>query len=123
MLTGPVIRGHQLGRTMGVPTANLRLPEEVICPRHGVYACSALVDGQLYTAVTNIGTRPTVEGHHVTVEAWLLDFQGDLYGREITLFFHKFLRPEEKFDSLASLKAQIQKDAQAAKELRIEGHL
>ena len=120
MLTGPVVRGHQLGRTMGVPTANLRLPEEVICPRHGVYACSALVDGQLYTAVTNIGTRPTVEGHHVTVEAWLLDFQGDLYGREITLFFHKFLRPEEKFDSLASLKAQIQKDAQAAKELRIE---
>lgn len=119
MLTGQVVEGRQLGRTIGVPTANLQLPGEVLCPRHGVYACSALVDGQLYTAVTNIGTRPTVEGHHVTVEAWLLDFEGDLYGKEITLFFHKFLRTEEKFDSLEALKCQIQKDAQAARELTI----
>lgn len=120
MLTGQVVEGQQLGRTMGVPTANLRLPEEVICPRHGVYACSAWVDGQLYAAVTNIGTRPTVEGQDVTVESWLLDFQGDLYGKVICLFFHKFLRPEQKFDSLESLKLQIQKDAQAARELRID---
>ena len=61
--------------------------------------------------MTNVGTRPTVEGHHITVEPWLLEFEGDLYGREITLEFYKFLRPEQKFDSLEELKAQIQADA------------
>ena len=61
--------------------------------------------------VTNVGTRPTVGGHHVTVEPWLLGFEGDLYGRVITLEFYKFLRPEKKFDSLAALQAEIQKNA------------
>ena len=111
ILTGEVVAGRSLGRTMGTPTANLRIPEGIICPRHGVYACRALVDGQVFSAVTNIGTRPTVSGTHVTVEPWLLDFHGDLYGRELTLAFHKFLRPEQKFDSLEALRAEIRRNA------------
>jgi riboflavin kinase/FMN adenylyltransferase len=111
ILTGEVVAGRSLGRTLGTPTANLRIPDGVICPRYGVYACRALVDGQSFAAVTNIGTRPTVSGTHVTVEPWLLDFNGDLYSKELTLQFYKFLRPERKFDSLEELRAEIQKNA------------
>ena len=112
ILSGEVVPGRQLGRTIGVPTANLRLPEGVLVPKYGVYCCKAIVDGSTYPAVTNVGNRPTVEGHHVTVEPWLLDFEGDLYGREITLEFYRFLRSEQKFDSLEELKRQIQVDAE-----------
>ena len=111
ILSGKVIRGQQLGRTIGIPTANLQLPDELVKPAFGVYACRAWVNGNHYVAVTNIGTRPTVDGQGVTVEPWILDFDGDLYGKEITLEFHKFLRPEQKFADLDELKAQIQKDA------------
>lgn len=111
MLSGNVQKGRQLGRTIGVPTANLRLPEGVVVPKFGVYACTAYIDGRIFPAVTNIGTRPTVGGTNVTVEPWILDFNEDLYDREITLSFHKFLRPEQKFGSLEELKTQIQQDA------------
>ena len=111
VLSGPVISGRKLGRTIGVPTANLILPEELAVPQFGVYACKAVVDGRVYPAVTNIGTRPTVGGHHATVEAWLLDFDGDLYGKHLTLLFYAFLRPEQKFESLEALKEEIQKNA------------
>ena len=111
MLTGKVVHGHGLGRTISIPTANLQLPDELVKPAFGVYACRAWVNGNHYVAVTNIGTRPTVDGQGVTVEPWILDFDGDLYGKEITLEFHKFLRPEQKFADLDELKAQIQKDA------------
>ena len=111
ILVGTVVSGRKLGRTIGVPTANLCLPEDVVQLPHGVYACKAVVDQKAYLAVTNIGCRPTVGGHRVTVEPWLLDFEGDLYGKEITLCFHSFLRPEKKFDSLEELKAEIQENA------------
>ena len=110
-LSGQVVSGRQLGRTLGIPTANILIPEGVTVLRHGVYACKAQMEEKTYLAVTNVGNRPTVGGHRVTVEPWLLDFSGDLYGKTITLHFHHFLRPEEKFDSLDVLKAQIQKDA------------
>lgn len=111
VLAGQVVSGRKLGRTIGVPTANLRLPEDVTELPHGVYACKAFVDGGEYLAVTNIGNRPTVNGHHVTVEAWLLDFDGDLYGKLLVLKFYKFLRPERKFASLEELQKEIQKNA------------
>ena len=110
-LSGKVVSGKGLGRTIGIPTANLCLPKELVCPAFGVYACKAIVDGNWFNAVTNIGTRPTVDGQGVTIEPWILDFDGDLYGKEITLEFRKFLRPEQKFNSLEELKTQIHIDA------------
>ena len=112
VLSGEVVPGRQLGRTIGIPTANLRLPEGVAVPKFGVYCCRAVVGGRSWLAVTNVGNRPTVAGRHVTVEPWLLDFEGDLYGREIILEFYRFLRPEQKFDSLEALKHQIRADAE-----------
>ena len=117
ILTGTVVHGHQLGRRLGIPTANLRLPEGLAAPKFGVYACRALVDGTAYPAVTNIGTRPTVSGTGITVEPWLLDYSGDLYDREITLEFYRFLRPERKFDSLEALKAEIHHNAEETRRL------
>lgn len=110
-LTATVVAGQALGRTIGVPTANLLLPEGIVCPALGVYACKALVDGQSYSAVANVGTRPTVGGHGITVEPWLLDFQGNLYGKSLTLEFHAFLRPEKKFADLHLLQQEILKNA------------
>ena len=112
VLRGTVVHGKALGRKLGVPTANIQLPEGIMIPKFGVYACSCLIDGKRYPAVTNIGTRPTVEGSDITVEPWILEYAGDLYGREITLEFHYFLRQEKKFDSLEALKAQIHRDAE-----------
>jgi len=112
ILTGLVVPGAHLGRTLGIPTANLRLSAGLAVPRFGVYACQAAVEGKQYCAVTNVGTRPTVGGSGVTAEAWILDFSGDLYGREITLEFYKFLRPERKFPSLDALKTAIRADAE-----------
>lgn len=111
ILSGTVISGRKLGRTIGVPTANLQIPAGVILPPCGVYACKVSFDGSTHLAVTNVGSRPTVGGHHVTIEPWILDFEGDLYGKGITLEFHKFLRPEKKFGSLEELQAEIQKNA------------
>ncbi len=110
MLSGQVVAGQQLGRTIGIPTANLSFPEALLAPAFGVYACKALVENQEYVAVTNIGNRPTVDGKGVTVEVHLLDFAGDLYGKELTLAFYAFLRPEQKFTGLAQLQAEIQKN-------------
>lgn len=112
IMRGTVVHGKQLGRTLGVPTANLRLQEGLAVPKFGVYVCRCLLDGKAYPAVTNIGTRPTVEGQDVTVEPWILDYEGDLYGREITLEFYRFLRSEMKFSSLEELRAQIRRDAE-----------
>ena len=112
MLSGTVMPGRQLGRTIGIPTANLWIPEGVLVPRFGVYACTAETEQGTFPAVTNIGTRPTVGGHRVTVEPWLLDFDGDLYGTKLTLYFYQFLRPERKFDSLEELKQEIFRNAE-----------
>ena len=117
VLTGRVVPGKQLGRRLGIPTANLQLPKGLAIPKFGVYACWALVDGVRYAAVTNIGIRPTVSGQGITVEPWLLDYSGDLYGQEITLEFHRFLRPEQKFESLEALKAAIHEDAAKTRRL------
>ena len=116
ILTGKVVSGRHIGRSIGVPTANLLIPEGVVVPKFGVYACRVKIDGIDYCAVANVGTRPTVGGHRVTVEPWILDFEGDLYGKELTLEFHRFLRPERKFDSLEELQAEIRKNAAETKD-------
>ena len=114
--TGQVISWQQLGRTLGIPTANLALPQGVICPRFGVYACKAKVQGQWYPAVTNVGCRPTVGGKTVTVEPWLLVFAGDIYGETLCLEFSKFLRPAKKFPSLQAMQEEILKNARQTQE-------
>jgi len=116
-LSGVVTEGKQLGRTIGIPTANLVFPQELQPLPYGVYACKAVADGKKYLAVTNIGTRPTVGGETVSVEPHLLDFSGDLYGKMLTLSFYQFLRPEKKFTSLEELKTEIQKNIRQTRDL------
>lgn len=112
MLTGTVVTGRKLGHKLGFPTANIELPQGVIVPRHGVYACRAYVGQESHMAVCNVGSRPTVEGHQVRTETWLLDFSADLYGQNVTLEFLRFLRPEQRFGSLEELKAAVLQDAE-----------
>ena len=111
ILSGTVVAGRGLGHTIGIPTANMLLSEELVQPKLGVYAGCVAVDGVTYPAVTNIGSRPTVGGHQVRAESWLLDFEGDLYGKAICLQLYAFLRPEQKFDSLEALQTEIRKNA------------
>lgn len=125
-LTGTVVHGQHLGSKLGFPTANLLLPTGTVTPKFGVYACRAIIDGVRYPAVTNVGTRPTVEGAGITVEPWILDFEGDLYGREIVLEFYYFLRPEQKFPDLAALQQEIFRNAEQTRayfENRNEGEI
>lgn len=112
IFTGTVVKGQQLGRRLGTPTANLGLPQELLCLPFGVYICRAKGEEIDCPAVTNIGIRPTVGGEGVTVEPWLLDYEGDLYGRELTLEFCRYLRTERKFPSLAELQEEILKNGE-----------
>lgn len=116
-LTGTVRHGHSIGHARLFPTANLIVPHNVLVPSHGVYATQAcLADGRTFAAVTNVGTRPTVNnGTNVTVEAYLLDFSGDLYGQTLRLEYHRKLRGEIQFDSLEALKAQIIQDIESTR--------
>jgi riboflavin kinase/FMN adenylyltransferase len=117
-LSGRVVQGQQLGRTLGFPTANLSLPDDKYLPQHGVY--SVWVQGSTQTPYTlapgvmNIGNRPTVNGLATTIEVHLLNWSGDLYGKTLQVFLQQRLRPEQKFDSLDQLKAQIHQDCQRA---------
>ena len=117
ILSGEVVAGRQVGRTIGIPTANILIPAGVVVPKLGVYACRCRIGDRVYSAVTNIGSRPTVGGHQVRAESWILDFGGDLYGKTIILEFVAILRPEEKFPSLEALQAQIHRDAQQARNI------
>lgn len=107
---GPVVKGDQRGRTIGFPTANLSLWDELLLPANGVYATYAWVGDRRLPAATNVGVRPTVNGSGVTVEAHLLDFDDDIYGEVVRLEFISRIRPEMRFPSLDALKAQIEAD-------------
>ena len=117
-LTQVVRHGHRIGRTIGIPTVNLTAPPHVLVPSHGVYVTRVyLPDGTSYPAVTNVGTRPTVNnGMDVTVEAWLLDFDGDLYGQTVRVEFYHHIRDEIRFDSLDALKAEITRNAETTRQ-------
>ena len=118
VLTQTVGHGRQLGRTIGIPTANLVAPPHVLLPKRGVYAAKiTLPDGRAFGGVTNVGVRPTVNnGQDVTVEPWILDFDGDLYGQAIRVEFFRRLRDERKFESLDALRSQIETDAVKTRE-------
>lgn len=118
-LTDKVSHGKKLGSTLGFPTVNLHIPPGVIVPAFGVYATRVyLEDGSSYAAVTNVGVRPTVNDDHsrVTVEGFLLDFDGDLYGQSIRMEFYRFLRPERKFPSLEALRDAVMENARQTQE-------
>ena len=111
-MKGVVVAGNRLGRTLGYPTANMRLYEPLkLVPGHGVYAVDVEVLGRNYKGMTNIGTRPTVGGQNVTVETHILDFDEDIYGLPLTISFRRRVRDEIHFSSLDALKAQLALDA------------
>ena len=116
-LADTVHSGYHLGRKLGTPTINMYFPHGVVVPRHGVYATRVYLEsGESYIAVTNVGVRPTVsEEQRVSVESHLLDYSGNLYGRQARVDFYAFLRGEEKFESFEALSRQIHRDADAAR--------
>ncbi len=117
LIRGTVVEGRKLGRTIGVPTANVDPGDKRLLPRSGVYAAKAYFEGQCHLAVVNIGNRPTVGGHRVTVEPWILSFDGDLYGKELTLELYVFLRPEKKFEDLNALRREILRNGEQTRQL------
>ena len=118
VLTDRVGHGKKLGSTLGFPTVNLRFPEGVLVPAHGVYATRVWFEnGDSRPAVTNIGVRPTVDdGDRVSVEGYILDFSGDLYGQTIRMEFYKKLRGERKFPTLEALREEVMRNAQETRE-------
>lgn len=121
LLTAEIVTGKRIGRTMGFPTANMLIPEGIIVPKRGVYATKFFThDGGEYTAVTNVGARPTVNGgDDITVESHLLGFSGDLYGTTTRVEFCEFVREERKFSGVEELRAQIEKDIVTIKKLKL----
>jgi riboflavin kinase/FMN adenylyltransferase len=113
-VSGQVISGQRLGRTLGVPTANIAL-EPTNRLAHGIYAVIAWVDGRAFPAVASFGTRPTVDDGPPLLEVHLLDFDGDLYGREMEVEFVERIRDELKFDSLDALVAEMNRDKERAR--------
>ena len=116
-LSGTVVVGKRLGHTIGFPTANVQVEQYKFLPKGGVYVASArLSDGRIYRSVVNIGTQPTTSGaHNLAVEAYLLDFNENIYGQHLVLDLLAFLRPEKKFASIEDLVRQIGMDADTAK--------
>jgi riboflavin kinase/FMN adenylyltransferase len=115
-LQGRVVEGQKLGRTLGFPTANLALPPDKLLPAHGVYGVRVKLSESDRWGVMNLGMRPTVAGQSLTAEVHLLDWEGDLYGRELGVSLELFIRPEQKFSSLDALKQQIQADCDRARQ-------
>lgn len=115
-LPGIVVDGNKLGRTIGFPTANLMPSPGIVVPSNGVYAAKAILpDGKKVDAMVNIGVRPTImRGDNQTVEAHLINWKGDLYGKNIRLTFYKRLRDEVKFNSIEALRKQLEADRQEA---------
>lgn len=117
-LSGAVREGFARGRTIGIPTANLHFPPDILVPRYGVYAVTVRIGKRTYRGICNVGVRPTVnEGRDVTCETYLFDYSGDLYGKTITVSFVYYLREERKFEDLLDLEAQIREDIVRAKAL------
>ncbi len=116
-ISGQVVGGAQRGRTIGFPTANLTISENRLLPANGVYATWTQLPGRpaLLPGVTNIGVRPSFDNGQLTVETHLLDFQGDLYGQQVTLTFVRRLRAEMRFASVDGLRAQIRQDIETAR--------
>ena len=110
-LSGTIVHGNSIGRTLGFPTANIVVKEEYkLLPKNGVYLIQSIIDHNEYFGMMNIGIKPTINKSSKSIEVNLFEFEGDLYNKKITVFIKQFIRDEIKFDSLELLKSQIQKD-------------
>lgn len=115
LLSSSIISNRRIGHTIGFPTANIAIGDERVIPASGVYATRASVKGETYAAVTNIGKNPTVNGKIKTIETHIIDFDGEIYGEWMDVFFHEWLRGDVKFAGIDELASQITKDVSAAK--------
>ena len=121
-ITSKVVGGNHLGHTFGFPTANIALSGKEAIPKAGVYAgiVKTLDDGKKYPAMINVGTRPTLmRGNDLVIEAHLLGYNGDLYGKDITVRFLKRIREEQKFESINALRQQLEKDRKQVQDLAL----
>ena len=117
MISGEVVKGKAIGRTIKYPTANLKLKEAYkLVPKKGVYVVQSLIEGEKVYGISSIGTNPTVGGKEKTIETYFLNFNRDLYGKEITIEFLKYIRDEATFDSVEMLRQEIIKDEIFAKQ-------
>lgn len=118
LINGSVVKGNQLGRTWDFPTINMLPDEQKIMPPNGVYASRVYVEGMWHDSVTNIGRKPTVDSENemISVETYIFDFDGDLYGKNLDVKLYRFIRKETRFDSFAELKEQIGRDSRMARE-------
>lgn len=114
-LSGIVEHGRQIGRTIGFPTANLKVGEEKVIPSKGVYYTNIKWKNNVYKGITSVGSNPTVNGKKLTVETFILDFHNNIYDDNIVVYFIEKIRNEEKFDSIDCLKEQLKKDEEYAK--------
>lgn len=122
MLEGKVVHGKKLGRKLGFPTANLEVNQDILLPKRGVYFCKIEVDGKTYDAAVSIGYNPTIQSNkpfqEIFVEAHILEFEDDIYGKSVKLYFMDRLRDELKFNSLDDLIRQLNRDV-----LRIKNYI
>jgi riboflavin kinase/FMN adenylyltransferase len=110
-LTGTIIKGKQLGRTIGFPTANIRIREDYkLIPKNGVYIVKSIINQRVVFGMMNIGLNPTIPNEKLSIEIHYFDFDSDLYDQKIVVSILKYIRPEQKFDSVDLLKAQLEKD-------------
>lgn len=116
-LSGNIIHGNAIGRTINTPTLNIDVDQNKLLPLFGVYATKAHIDGKVFDSVTNIGIKPTVGSEKPTVETYLLNLCGDFYGDFCTIELVDFIREEAKFSALSALKEQIAKDIEKAKQI------
>ncbi len=116
-LTGEVVRGAQRGRCLGFPTANLEVRAERAVPANGIYAVYAILGEERYQGVANVGVRPTFDNGERTVETYILDFEGDIYGYDLVVEFVERLRSEKRFTDIRELIAQIERDIVEARRI------
>ena len=120
MLCGKVVDGKKLGRTIGFPTANLEVKGKKVIPKKGVYYTNVEVNGKIFKGITSIGNNPTVNGIDLTIETYILDFNNDIYDKEINVYFIDRIRDEVKFNNIEELITQLKKDKKYAEERNIE---
>ena len=115
-VSGRVTHGRQLGRKLGMPTANLLPDNSKLLPPNGVYYSRVLLNGEIWRGITNVGCKPTVSEERIMgVETYLYDFEGEIYGRDITVELLAFRRPERTFDGVEALRSQIEEDVAAGR--------